>query len=119
MENIFVKTNPVNGNLSINYVEVNNMMKTLNRAVTTREEYFAWVKDWKIYHENLVSAIQGLRMVKQQEKFELGHSEAASIIHSTKLRLRPFAREMYRMRTERKAEFKSGAFDSDEIGFAA
>lgn len=118
MENIFVKVNPLNGDLSINYVEVNKMMKTLNRAIVSREDYFAWVKDWKINHENLVGAIKLLHNAKQNAKFVEGSGSKASKIHLTKLNLRPFARELYEMRKENKERFKSGEF-GDEIGFAA
>lgn len=116
MENIFVKTNPLNGDLSINYVEVNNMMKSLNRAIINREDYFNWVKEWKIRHENLVGAIQGLRSEKQHAKFELNQSKKASDIQIVKLSLRPFARELYKLRTENKDRFKAGEFGT-EIGY--
>jgi hypothetical protein len=113
MENKFLKANPVNDDLSINYVEVNNMMKTLSRAVATREEYFDWVKDWKIQHNGLVTAIKHLHSVKTVAKFDEGNGDKASSIQVTKLKLRPFARELYHMRAENKLLFKSGAFNKE------
>jgi hypothetical protein len=108
MEYKFVKKNPVTGDYSVNYVEVNNMMKLLNRAVNTEAEYVAWVRDWKVEHSHIVGSIKTIKSVKDWLKYEQHDGEGAHGAQLTKLALRPFARALYQMRADQKARLKSG-----------
>lgn len=99
---------------SIDYGKVLEMRKTLNREITTVPEYIQWVREWRKLHESLVGSIQFLRVVKHE--FRNGRRETESVetevnrSQNSKLALRPFARELYELRTERKANFKAGVY---------
>lgn len=99
---------------SIDYGKVLEMKKSLNREVTTVPEYIQWVRDWRKYHDALVGSIQHLRTVKNEFKFGTRQTtEVETEVNrsqNAKLSLRPYARELYDLRTERKANFKAGVY---------
>lgn len=123
MKNEFVKeyTTSNGVKLSINYVRVNEMMKSLHRVIATESDYVAWVRDWKKQHAGLVDAIQSFRKEKDDVKYSmleneyrsLEHAHTASELNELKLKLRPFARSLYEMRAENKARLKAGEFVND------
>ncbi|AGR47808.1 hypothetical protein PHIM7_117 [Sinorhizobium phage phiM7] len=109
----FVKN--VNENYSIDYGKVLEMKKTIEREITTVDEYVQWVRDWRKLNASLVASIQYMRDVKNDIKTgrKASNSDRGTAInraYGTKLELRPHARKLYELRVENKARFKAGEF---------
>jgi hypothetical protein len=109
-------TNFVNKqNITIEYGKVLEMLKVISREINTVEDYVAWVREWRSYHSELVGGIKTLRDMKNLQKYgetigtierEAGMTRAIC----AKLTLRPFAKKLYDLRVERKANFKAGVY---------
>ncbi|AKF13395.2 hypothetical protein PHIN3_131 [Sinorhizobium phage phiN3] len=109
----FVKN--VNENYSLDYGKVLEMKKTIEREITTVDEYVQWVRDWRKLNASLVASIQYMRDVKNDIKTgrKASNSDRGTAInraYGTKLELRPHARKLYELRVENKARFKAGEF---------
>lgn len=109
---------------TIDYGKVLEMTKSLNREITTVEEYRDWVRDWRKENAALVSSIQYMRTVKNDFKFglkptNLDRTTAMNSAHGTKLSLRPYARELNEKRVENKARFKAGEYGDPKLRTAA
>lgn len=102
----------VNEKNNVQFVAINVMFKSLSRGITTREEYFEWVREWKIDHQEMVDAIKFFRAQKDRAT----NSDDANRAWAKKKSLRPFAHKLYVMRITNKGLFKSGQFEKEEVG---
>lgn len=101
--------------LNIEYGKVSEMMKVLTREVTSVDEYIEWVREWRKYHGGLVQGIKGLRDIKNAIKAGTmpplsATDRGINRAQNSKLTLRPFAKQLYDLRVERKANFKAGVY---------
>ncbi len=94
--------------------KVLNMKKIMNREITSIDEYVQWVKDWRDMNIQWLAQFSlcvikrtGLRQVPFRLTIAKPQCNKA---YSTKLSLRPYAKEMYDIRVENKARFKAGEF---------
>ena len=101
--------------LNVEYGKVSEMMNALTREITSVDEYIEWVREWRKYHGGLVQGIKGLRDIKNAIKTgnmpPLSSTERGiNRAQNSKLSLRPFAKSLYDLRVERKANFKAGVY---------
>ena len=107
----FIKENE----LTIDYGKVIEMKKTIEREITTVEEYIQWVRDWRKINAALVGSIQYMRNVKNEIRdgvrtTNYPKERAINSAYETKLGLRPHAKRLYELRVDNKARFKAGEF---------
>lgn len=100
-------------NTEINW-QARNLIKGLAaEKIETVDEYVAWVKQWKETHRKLVAAIHHFRLLKNKAKLDKDELSCRYAWYN-KLSLRVWARDMYQMRIDNKAELKAGAFKEVE-----
>lgn len=116
MENklIRIDANPVILKASYNY-NLKNLVdgvKSLNREISTIEEYYEWVREWKITHALLVHGIQFFRAIKTRYKYDIGFrnttNDNCDTLQWKKKYFGQFARTLYQLRADQKARLKSG-----------
>ncbi len=115
MENKYFRNdvNPITrqGTVRINYGTLDNDFQSLKRVLETREDYIAWVKEWRIMHAFIVHDIKHYRFLKNRIKYDVAFANTTSdncnMMQNRKKFFGAVAHEMYQMRNENKAWVKT------------
>ena len=86
----------------------------LKIEIRSLDEYIQWVSNWKIMHRELVRAIHEMRRLKNEAK-KSWKGGSASEYWITKKALGRWARRMYELRAEHKANRRQGMYKALEV----
>jgi hypothetical protein len=100
--------------LDVNYQTLREYTKLRDAEIVTIDDYVSWVREWKIFHNELVEAIKFARKEKWIGKGS-GDRHLVGQAHYVKMTFRPYAHELYELRTENKAALHAGQYKEVEL----